>query len=281
MNGSTIDTLSFAKVPRRRDPVVRKPTDLFTETKPVRSFEDIVRQVHDAIQSGDVTPGDRLASERELCRVFGVSRSTLREALRHLEAQGSVQIRAGATGGVFVATPDDVHAAEALDVLVRFHNATARDLKEFRPAFESETAMWAARRADRDDLAELHRILNELEEAVADPAVPWSHVSHLDLDFHDAVTRASKNRLRIAIMAAVFRAVERASLSLAGVLDQAARRSIVEELRGIVDAIERGDEAASMERMARHVERFSSIESDVEDSASGFQGAGAEGGQPP
>lgn len=248
---------------------------LFTETKPVRSFEDIVRQVHDAIQAGDVKPGDRLASERELCRVFGVSRSTLREALRHLEAQGSIQVRLGATGGVFVATPDDAHAAEALDVLVRFHDATARDLNEFRPAFESETAMWAARRADDDDLADLRRILTEIDEAARDPDVPWEQISALDLDFHDAVTRASKNRLRIAIMTAVFRAVQRASLSLAGVLDMDARTSIVDELSGIVDAIERRDESLSMELMRRHVERFSSIESAVEERAGESEGARA------
>lgn len=248
---------------------------LFTGAKPIRSFEDIVRQIHDAIQSGEVEPGDRLSSERELCRVFGVSRSTLREALRHLEAQGSIQVRAGATGGVFVATPDDAHAAEALDVLVRFHDATARDLKEFRPAFESETAMWAARRADEEDLADLRRILAEIDRAARDPDVPWARVSALDLEFHDAVTRASKNRLRIAIMSAVFLAVQRASLSLAGVLDMDARRSIVTELRGIVEALERHDEALSMERMKRHVERFSSIESQVEDDATVGEGGEA------
>ncbi len=251
-------------------------TDLFSATKPVRSFEDIVRQIHDAIQTGAVRPGNRLASERELCRVFGVSRSTLREALRHLEAQGAVQVRTGASGGVFVSTPGDAHAAEALDVLVRFHDATARDLKEFRPAFESETAMWAARRADAGDVEEMRRIVDALDEVAHDPKVPWARISSLDLDFHEAVTRASKNRLRLAIMTAVFRAVQRASLSLVGVMNEAARVSIVQELRGIVDAIERRDEGASMELMERHVERFSAIESEVEDGgATDSGGAGS------
>lgn len=241
-----------------------KVADLFKETRPVRSFEDIVRQIQDAIQSGEVVPGDRLASERELCQVFGVSRPTLREALRHLEAQGSVQIQLGASGGVFISTPGQEQAAEALDVLVRFHDATARDLEEFRPGFESETALWAARRADEYDLTKLHTILKDLEEAVSDPTVSWSVVSALDLRFHEAVTAASKNRLRVAIMSAVYRAVQRASLSIADDLDPIARQSILLELRAIVNAIETRDEVLSSELMARHVKRFSSLESAVE-----------------
>lgn len=253
-----------------------KVTDLFTATRPVRSFEDIVRQIHDVIQSGEALPGDRLASERELCRVFGVSRPTLREALRHLEAQGSVQVQSGAAGGIFVATPGHEQATDALDVLVRFYDVTARDLKEFRPAFESETAMWASRRADAQDLVNLHAILQELEEAITSPGVPWHVISALDLRFHEAVTQASKNRLRIAIMGAVFRAVQRASLSLADVFDATARKSILVELRGIADAIEARDEVLSAELMARHVERFSSIESEVEEGAGARTGGGSQ-----
>lgn len=242
-------------------------TSLFTESRPVRSFEEIVRQIQQAIQAGDIAPSDRLASERELCSAFGVSRATLREALRHLEAQGAIEVRVGAAGGVFVASPDDKHAAEALDVLVRFHDVSARDLKEFRPAFESETAMWAARRADESDIASLRSIVQELKSAIADSNVSWRAVAELDLSFHRAVTRASKNRLRIAIMDAVFRAVERASLSLDGLIDKATKDSILSELAGIVDAIAARDEALSSELMAAHVDRFSSIESAVEEGA--------------
>lgn len=253
-----------------------RATHLFKETRPVRSFEDIVRQIQDAIQSGDVTPGDRLASERELCQVFGVSRPTLREALRHLEAQGSVQIQLGASGGVYISTPGQEQAAEALDVLVRFHDATARDLEEFRPGFEGETALWAALRADSSDIERLRTILRDLEEAVGDPRVPWSVVSALDLKFHEAVTAASKNRLRVAIMGAVYRAVQRASLSIADDLDPIARQSILLELREIAEAIESRDEVLSRELMSKHVKRFSSMETEVEKRAA--QDAGGEMG---
>lgn len=247
---------------------------LFKASKPIRSFEDVVRQIQDAILTGEVLPGDRLASERELCQVFGVSRPTLREALRHLEAQGSVEVVLGSTGGVFIATPGYEQAADALDVLVRFHDVTARDLEEFRPGFESETAMWAARRRDEQDLVNLRSILNELEVAVSDPQSSWGTISALDLRFHDAVTHASKNRLRVAIMAAVYRAVQRASLSIADALEQPARESILRELAAIVAAISDRDEVRSGALMASHVKLFSSLESAIENKARDDVGGG-------
>lgn len=79
---------------------------VFTAAQRVRSFEDIIAQVRDAVAEGRLRPGERLPSERALAESFGVSRATLREALRSLEALGVVEIRLGATGGAFASEPD-------------------------------------------------------------------------------------------------------------------------------------------------------------------------------
>src|SRR3954462_2959257 len=89
------------------------PATLFTEVKRTRSSDDVVDQIRTAIISGQLKTGDRLPNERDLCGIFGVSRATLREGLRTLEALGAIEIRPGAAGGIFAAEPqaDQVGAA--------------------------------------------------------------------------------------------------------------------------------------------------------------------------
>ena len=262
-------------------PITSPPSSLFTTSRPVRSFDDVVNQVQDAIRSGKLHTGDRLASERELCSVFGVSRATLREALRQLEALGSVEIRTGSTGGVFVADPSSRQAADAVEVLVRFHQVSAGDLHEFRESFERETAQWAALRATEDDIRMMRLLVQELEGAATATDGSWATISELDLRFHNAVAEASKNRLRIAIMRAVFTSVQRASLALEAWLDRPARAGIAVELRAILSAIEAHDPETAGRRMAEHVAKFSQIESEVERSEAFDAARTGRGGRAP
>src|SRR5919106_3418178 len=132
---------------------------IFTPAKRTRSFEDVVEQVRNAVIEGKIKKGDRLPNERELCRIFGISRSTLREGLRALEALGVVEVRPGAAGGAFATEPRADQVGLALEALIRFSDATARDLAEFRVSFEGETAYWAAKRATPDDVAALEEIV--------------------------------------------------------------------------------------------------------------------------
>ena len=82
------------------------PASQFTAIRRVRSFDEVVAQIQGAILSGRYRAGDRLPTERELCALFDVSRPTLREALRALEVLGSLEIRPGRRGGIFVASPN-------------------------------------------------------------------------------------------------------------------------------------------------------------------------------
>ena len=187
----------------------------FVPAQRVRSFDHIVGQIRDAISSGGIVPGERLPSERELGVTFGVSRTTLREALRALEAQGVIEIRTGSRGGAFVAEPSSELVAGALGNLLRFRSATARELAEFRVPFEAENAAWAARRADPAALAELEHIVGDVAARAGDADVPWPEVAALEVRFHDAVARATGNSVRAAIMSAILDALERAFTSRA------------------------------------------------------------------
>ncbi|MDX6539126.1 MAG: GntR family transcriptional regulator, transcriptional repressor for pyruvate dehydrogenase complex [Gaiellales bacterium] len=232
----------------------------FVPAQRVRSFDHIVGQIHEAIASGGIAPGERLPSERDLGVAFGVSRTTLREALRALEAQGVIEIRTGSRGGAFVAEPSSQLVAAALGALLRFRSATARELGEFRIPFEAENAAWAARRADPAALAELEHIVGDVAVRAEDDAVPWAEVAALEVRFHDAVARATGNSVRAAIMAAILDALERAFRAVPVPAGSPLRSALAPELRQITDAIHAGDDAAAGEAMRAHVARWSELE---------------------
>jgi GntR family transcriptional regulator, transcriptional repressor for pyruvate dehydrogenase complex len=232
----------------------------FVPAQRVRSFDHIVGQIREAIASGGIAPGERLPSERELGATFGVSRTTLREALRALEAQGVIEIRTGSRGGAFVAEPSAEHVAGALRALLRFRSATARELAEFREPFEAENAAWAARRADPAALLELEHIVGDVHASAQDAAVPWADVAALEVRFHEAVARATGNSVRAAIMSAILDALERAFRAVPVPEGSPLRGELVPELRAIVDAIHAGDDAAAGEAMRAHVARWSELE---------------------
>jgi GntR family transcriptional regulator, transcriptional repressor for pyruvate dehydrogenase complex len=243
-----------------------KETDaIFTPAQRVRTFEDVVEQIRNAVLDGRIEKGARLPNERELCRIFGISRSTLREGLRALEALGVVEVRPGAAGGAFATEPRADQVGLALEAMIRFSDATARDLAELRVSFEGETAYWAAQRATSDDIAALEEIVREYSTLIRDDGVPWPVLAALDVRFHDTIAQASHNQVRVAIMLGISRALFRASSSLEPYVDQPLRRSIGRELAGIVAAVSAHDDRLARLRMRRHVKKFSDLESRMQD----------------
>lgn len=237
---------------------------LFTEVKRMRSSDDVVDQIRGAILSGQLKTGDRLPNERNLCVAFGVSRATLREGLRTLEALGAIEIRPGAAGGIFATEPQGEQVGAALESLLRFRHVTAEELAEFRTSFEGETAHWAARRATEEDVERLLGLAEQFIMLADVEGIPWRTLAELDIAFHEAMAEAAKNQVRVAIMLGIHRALHRASTSIAHEMTPAARRSIGKELRGIVAAIEQRDASLASKLMARHVKKFSDLERKVQ-----------------
>jgi len=238
---------------------------LFTEVKRTRSSDDVVTQIKDAIIAGRLKSGERLPNERELCGVFGVSRATLREGLRTLEALGAIEIRPGAAGGIFASEPQGDHLGAALESLLRFRRATVDDLAEFRVSFERETARWAAQRADKEDVAHLRELADRFTELATDEELPWHVLVEIDLAFHEALADASKNAVRVAIMLGIHRALHEASSSLAEHASGQVRREIGSELRQIASAVAAHDPARAARLTSRHVKKFSDLERAVQE----------------
>src|SRR5881394_1632759 len=101
----------MAEPGRRRTP---REGELFAPITVARASSSIADQIRSAILSGRLEQGERLPPERELAEQFGVSRVTVRDALRGLEAMGLIEVRVGARGGAFVTVPSGALMGQAM-----------------------------------------------------------------------------------------------------------------------------------------------------------------------
>lgn len=236
---------------------------MFTPAIRRRAFDDIVDQIQDAILTGDLQPGDRLPSERELCTEFGVGRAALREALRTLEARDLIETRQGSTGGVFIRTPDPTVAGRTLSTLILFGGADIHELAEFRTSFEGETARWAARRATEEDVTDLRVIAEQLDRLTAGHSDAGARFLDLDLALHTRVAWASGNRIRVAVLSALTGSLTRAVASLVPVITAELLAVEARDAHALIDAIAAHDEDRAGELLRDHVARFSRMEIDA------------------
>lgn len=158
----------------------------FKPVRPVRASTDVAVQIRRAILSGRYHSGDRLPTEREMARQFEVSRVTVRDALRALEASGLIEVRMGGQGGPYVAHPDVALLSENLGNHMQLSGCTFEELAEARLALETTAARLAAERAAPEDLEAMKAAIVEPSGAAAAAAA--------SLDFHSAVMRAAHNQ---------------------------------------------------------------------------------------
>jgi DNA-binding FadR family transcriptional regulator len=219
-----------------------------------RAFVKILFQLEEAIFSRDLSAGDRLPPERELAARFQVSRASVREALRVLEALGLVHVRRGADNGARLLE----RPTNALEPLFRFHFAlhhvSLENLVEFRIVIESWTAESAAALHLDEHLDKAAAAVTEMEAEDLD--LP-SFLSH-DLQFHLAIARASGNPLAPLVLEGSRGAIENAMLE--GALRVAdwppVRGRLRAEHRAILNAVLAGQGKAASRYMSRHIGRF-------------------------
>jgi GntR family transcriptional regulator, transcriptional repressor for pyruvate dehydrogenase complex len=179
---------------------------LFSPLRRTRASGDIVIQIRGAIFSGQLRPGDRLPTERELAEQFGVSRVTVRDALRALETSGLVHVKVGGRGGPFVSEPDISTLSDSLGTHLLRSGTTFHEVAETRLALETTAARLACERATA---AELEVIRAAAYRTVQPPAI-----AALSLDFHEAVVSAAHNHAILAIFVALRGLMEEAFAAL-------------------------------------------------------------------
>jgi GntR family transcriptional regulator, transcriptional repressor for pyruvate dehydrogenase complex len=170
----------------------------FTAIPAVSRSGQVRAQLEDAIQRGDFRPGDRLPSERELGVLLGVSRVSIREAIRSLEALGMLEVRPGL--GWFVAQSRMDAVAVPFGRWLRLHHDEIEELLVVRSALDQIAAQRAATGASPEDLRVIGEAHERFRGAAADAAVSPSELSELDISFHEAVAHASRSKLILRLI---------------------------------------------------------------------------------
>lgn len=149
--------------------------------------EQVIAHVRGLIERGELRPGDRLASERQLARDVGVSRPSVRAGLRSLAAMGVVQTRHGA--GTFITDGPPALVNEALGLLAALHGIGFDPLFEARRVLEVGSAALSAQRASGEQIMAMSDEITGMYAALDDPQDFLRH----DVRFHRAVALGANN----------------------------------------------------------------------------------------
>ena len=223
---------------------------MFTAVSPNRMSEAIVDQIKTLIRTNRLRPGDRLPSERELCERMGVSRVTVREALRILEAGGLVEIRVGARGGAFVTTPSSERLGAGLADLINLAPVTAVEVTEARLVFELGIIPTIVERATDEDIADLRRLTREHVTALRQ----GEYTMAKSAEFHVRLAACTHNAA-IEMLVHSFHGPLLMSLREAATAAPLMGQRGVYEHRDLIEAIAARDVAAATGIMHRHLSR--------------------------
>jgi DNA-binding FadR family transcriptional regulator len=224
-----------------------------TRTGPLRAIkrtqrnEEVRLQIEQAIRRGDFAPGERLPSERELVETFGVSRVSVREAIRSLEALGLVRVHQGR--GAFV-TDRRSGLGEPMARWLDVHRDEVLELLAVRGALDEQAAVATVEHADAATLAAVRAAEAAFAEAVAQQA-SMDELVPLDIDLHVVIAEASGNRLLYDLLSDLHHYLAE-SRYLAFSPKGRPEQSAVEH-REIVDALAAGDAEAARRATARHI----------------------------
>lgn len=222
----------------------------------IRTHEQVVAQIEAKILEGELRVGAKLPSERDLVEALGVSRSSVREALRALEAMGIIDAQGGSgrdSGSIISG-----RSTEALGNLLRLHVVLAGihldDLVDVRVQLERHAVVGASVHRSEEELAGLRRLVESMQPGRVS-SVEWGE---LDTEFHVSIARASGNGLVVTLMQALRDAVKVEMVRAFTAIEdwRSVGERLVAEHAGIVDAIEAGRGAEGADLVEAHIRTF-------------------------
>ena len=203
----------------------------------VRLAQEIVQTIYD----NRMEPGDKYLSEADGLRRHKVARSTYREALRFLEIQGVVNIRAGPGGGPVISQPGWINLASTIALLLQFANAPMRAVLDARTAIEPGVAELAAQNATDEEIAAMERDLHGIEVHIGD----YKRYLRAYRQYWDHLAQSTHNALLAFLSPALRSIVESAGF----VPNELYRAETLVRLRRIHAALAQHDVQASREAM--------------------------------
>jgi GntR family transcriptional repressor for pyruvate dehydrogenase complex len=220
---------------------------LAAEAGPLRSqglTESLVVHLKDCVLRGVLRPGERLPPERELSAILGVSRSSLRQALKSLQVMNVLDVRQGS--GNYLSNSAERILREPVNLLVPLRGVSYFELFEARRAMEAEAAACAATRATPEDINRIAHHLNLMREAKNDPEETVKH----DTAFHRRIAMASGNSVFLWFQDLVHHVLREAMLQY---FHKVNRDALISDHERILNAIRQEDPAAARTAMLKHL----------------------------
>ena len=175
--------------------------ELAGEFKTIRRFkvyEEISRQIEKLIHNGKLKPGDKLPTERELSELFGVSRHSVREAIRVLEKSRLLNSVAGS--GTYVAMNENQKAVNEIATYLLDKTDKLAEIFQLRRIIEPQVAGLAAQNATGDNIKELELLLKQIQDLVRKSTTDRHEFSKLDIQLHKTIAIATQNSIIVKII---------------------------------------------------------------------------------
>ena len=213
-------------------------------------YEQVVEEIVQRIRSGVYKPGDRLPTEKELVEELGVSRNSLREAMKCLITAGLVTSTSGK--GTFLSQKArELVAKEDLLIDLSVYESVS-EIIELRHIVEPESAFLAAQRATPDQVEELHGVLLSLRDRINRK----EHWETTGLRFHNLIARMTGNRLLISVMESISKELYKSREYIYELI--ILQETEWEEHRAIYEAVRERDPEQARACMSKHLETLRS-----------------------
>ncbi len=256
MSKTNVKRKKFARLatPRRgevRDDSRAPRRAEFSRIRNLRAFEEIADQIRRELSDRRLRAGDRLPPERALAEQFGVSRNTLREALRSLENAGLLRLQKGATGGAFVRESTGDAIITGLRDMFHLGAIAPEHLTEARVLIESIAVRTACERATVEDIEALNANIAAAARAVREN-IDFYEQAAIHLDFHRIIARAAKNPVMVIVMEALLDVMQH----FIRAIGQKRNPWVLPSRRRFMKHFEAGDSDAAVKEMEQHLERL-------------------------
>lgn len=215
-----------------------------------KTYRILADHLREQILSGHIPEGSPLPNERDLCDTAGLSRGSVREALRMLEVEGLLSIKSGRNGGSTIRLPGSDLISRSVGAYVRGQRLAFDAVLEVREALEPSLASLAALHRTEEDMRAIANAAAATEAAGEDNA---AFIAANDR-WHWAVAQSSHNPLLIAMVEAIGDLLHRSNV--VGFVSAPVREAVIRAHARIEDAIRAGDPEAAARRMARHVRSY-------------------------
>ena len=228
---------------------------MFNNISNKKVYEQVIEQIQNNIMEGIFKKGDKLPSERELSEKMGVSRTSIREALRVLETMGVVESRQGE--GNFICSNIEKSLLQPLSMMFKLNNGSFSDIYELRSILEIECARLSAIRATDMDCRELLSVVEEMEQETFGEN-RYEILVELDKKFHNTISDISKNYLIESLFSTISnlfeKFIEDARYKIILFDSEQANKSLLIQHKKICESIIKKNQDMAVEAMREHME---------------------------